>query len=238
MDLRSTGMEFASEMVVKAMLHRLRVTEVPTTLSPDGRSRPPHLRSWRDGWRHLRFLLLYSPRWLFLYPGLTLMAAGLLLGAWLLPGPRRVGAVTLDVHTLLYAALAVLLGFQAVSFALFTKTYSVEEGLLPEDARLATLFRFCTLETGIVLGALLCAAGLGGSIHAFIAWGARAFGDLDPVRTMREVIPAFLALSLGCEILLSSFFLSVLRLPRRKPSGRNESQAALATEHRGAVAGE
>ena len=141
LDLRTTGMEFASEMVVKATLHKLRLAEVPTTLSPDGRSRPPHLRSWRDGWRHLRFLLLYSPRWLFLYPGLLLMLCGLVAGLWLLRGPVFVGNVGFDVQTLLYAALAIVLGFQAVSFAVFTKTFAIAEGLLPEDLRASKLFR-------------------------------------------------------------------------------------------------
>ena len=120
MSLRTTGMEFASEMVVKASVFGLRVAEVPTTLSPDGRDRPPHLRSWRDGWRHLRFLLMYSPRWLFLYPGIALIVAGTLAGAYLLPGPRRIGAIVLDIHSLLYAAMAVLIGFQCVAFAMFT----------------------------------------------------------------------------------------------------------------------
>jgi hypothetical protein len=117
MGLRTTGMEFASEMVVKATLFKMRITEVPTTLSPDGRSRPPHLRTWRDGWRHLRFLFLYSPRWLFLYPGIALCALGIVVSALLLPGPRMIGRVGFDVHTLLFAAMAILIGFQSVVFA-------------------------------------------------------------------------------------------------------------------------
>ena len=121
MGLRTTGMEFASELVVKATLFNLRIAEVPVTLSPDGRSRPPHLRSWRDGWRHLRFLLLYSPRWLFLYPGGLLMAIGLVTGAWLLPGPRTIGNITFDVHSLLYSAAAIFIGFQSIAFAVFAR---------------------------------------------------------------------------------------------------------------------
>src|SRR5439155_14269433 len=113
-----------------------------TTLSPDGRSRPPHLRAWRDGWRHLRFLLLYSPRWLFVYPGLAVMLAGALVGTWLLSGPRSIGGVVFDVHTLLYAASAVVIGSQAVAFGLFTKVFAIAEGLLPKDRRLETLFRY------------------------------------------------------------------------------------------------
>ena len=131
--LNATGMEFASEMVVKATLQCLRIAEVPTTLSPDGRSRPPHLRSWRDGWRHLRFLLLFSPRWLFLYPGAVLMALGLASMLWLLPGPQRLGALTLDVHTLVYSAAAIICGFQAIAFSLFTKIYAIDAKLLPAD---------------------------------------------------------------------------------------------------------
>src|SRR5256714_522661 len=136
LDLRTTGMEFASEMVVKSTLHKLRISEVPTALQPDGRSRPPHLRSWSDGWRHLRFLLLYSPRWLFLYPGALLMAAGLVAGLILLQGPVVVAGVGFDAQTLLYTAAAVILGFQAVAFAVFTKVFAISEGLLPEDPKL------------------------------------------------------------------------------------------------------
>jgi len=216
LELQTTGMEFASEMVVKATLLGQRITEVPTTLAPDGRSRPPHLRSWRDGWRHLRFLLLYSPRWLFLYPGLALMGLGLAAMLWILPGPRRVGPVVLDVHTLLYAAAAVFIGFQSVIFAVFTKIYAVHEGLLPEDRRLDTLFRWVTLETGLAAGALLGVAGLLASLWAVSGWGAESFGELDPRQTLRIVIPAVLALTLGFQLVLSSFFLSVLGLRRRR----------------------
>lgn len=213
--LRTTGMEFASEMVVKATLRDLRISEVPTTLAPDGRSRPPHLRSWRDGWRHLRFMLLYSPRWLFLYPGLLLMAVGLLAGVWLLSGPQTVGDVRLDVHTLLYASLAIVVGFQSALFAAFTKVFAITEGLLPEDQRLSKIFRYATLEVGLVIGALLVLGGLGATVYAVSAWGERSFGDLNPVETLRIVIPAVTLLTLGCQIILSSFFLSILGLKRR-----------------------
>jgi hypothetical protein len=208
-------MEFASEMVVKATLHKLRIAEVPTTLAPDGRSRAPHLRSWRDGWRHLRFLLLYSPRWLFLYPGALLMLAGLGAMLWLVPAPRRIGGVTFDVHTLLYAALAMVIGFQAVAFAVFTKVFAISEGLLPEDPRLHKLFRIVTLEVGLIVGALLLLCGLAGSLSAYLYWDAHAFGPLNPSQTLRVVIPSVTALTLGCQIVLSSFFLSVLGLRRR-----------------------
>ncbi len=215
LDLRTTGMEFASEMVVKATLHNMRIAEVPTTLSPDGRSRPPHLRSWRDGWRHLRFLLLYCPRWLFLYPGLSLMFFGLLGGLWLLPGPRTMGGVTFDVHTLLYAAVAIVAGFQIVAFAFFTKVFAISEGLLPEDPQLNRLMSYITLEVGLIGGGALLLSGLAGTIYAFIIWDSLSYGPLQPSNTLRLVIPAITALMLGIQIVFSCAFLSILRLRRR-----------------------
>jgi glycosyltransferase involved in cell wall biosynthesis len=215
MGLRTTGMEFASEMVVKAALFKMRIEEVPTTLSPDGRDRAPHLRSWHDGWRHLRFLLLYSPRWLFLYPGALLILAGTLVGLWLLAGPRSMGNIILDVHTLLYAAMAILMGFQAIAFATFTKVFAISEGLLPEDPRLNRLFCFITLEVGLVVGGVLMATGLGATLYAVGVWGEGHFGALDPTQMLRVVIPAVLLLTLGFEMILSSFFLSVLGMRRR-----------------------
>jgi glycosyltransferase involved in cell wall biosynthesis len=215
LNLRTTGMEFASEMVVKATLYGLRISEVPTTLRPDGRDRPPHLRSWRDGWRHLRFLLLYSPRWLFLYPGIFLMLMGIGIGLWLLPGPKSVGNLRLDVHTLLYAALSIVVGFQGVCFGLFTKIFAISEGLLPDSPRLDKMFRFITLETGLLIGFLLLLLGIVGSIAALGAWSRTDYGPLDPSQTLRLVIPAVTALMLGAQTILSSFFLSVLGLRRR-----------------------
>ncbi len=215
LDLQTTGMEFASEMVVKASLLGLRIAEVPTTLSPDGRSRPPHLRTWRDGWRHLRFMLLYSPRWLFLYPGFALIALGLAGILWLGAGPRQIFGVSFDIHTYLYAAMAVLIGFQTVSFAVFSKVFAISEGLLPEDPRLSRLFRYITLEAGLLTGAVLVILGLGASLYAVGVWERASFGPLQPARTLRTVIPAVLMLVLGCQIILSSFLLSVLGLKRK-----------------------
>jgi glycosyltransferase involved in cell wall biosynthesis len=213
--LRTTGMEFATEMIVKATLLKLQIAEVPTTLSPDGRSRPPHLRTWRDGWRTLRFFLLYSPRWLFLYPGLAFMMIGVLLGLWLLPSPRAMGGVTLDVHTMLYSAAFVLLGFQAITFAVFTKFFAVSEGLLPPNPTLDKLFQYITLEVGLAIGALLTTAGLAISLYAVGAWENKHFGALDYSHTMRLVIPAALFLTLGAQTIFASFFMSVLGLRRR-----------------------
>ncbi|MEA5536083.1 glycosyltransferase family 2 protein [Crocosphaera sp. XPORK-15E] len=204
--LRTTGMEFASEMVVKASLYNLKITEVPTTLSPDGRSRSPHLRTWRDGWRHLRFLLLYSPRWLFLYPGLFLMLVGLISTIWLLNSPR--------VHSLLYSATALIIGLQIVSFAIFTKVFAITEGLLPEDNRLKKLFNFFTLEVGLIVGSVLLLIGVSGSIYAIWMWEQNLFGSFEPRDMMRIVIPTVTSLAMGCQIIFSSFFLSVLGLKR------------------------
>jgi glycosyltransferase involved in cell wall biosynthesis len=213
--LRTTGMEFATEMIVKATLLKQQIAEVPTTLSPDGRSRPPHLRTWRDGWRTLRFFLLYSPRWLFLYPGTALMLAGGLLGAWLLPAQRTVGGVIFDVHTLVYTAAFVLLGFQAIAFAVFTKFFAISEGLLPPDPTLDKLFRYITLEVGLAVGTLLTLGGLALSVYSVTAWGSKHFGPLDYSHTMRLVIPAALFLTLGAQTIFASFFMSVLGLRRR-----------------------
>jgi glycosyltransferase involved in cell wall biosynthesis len=215
MDIRSTGMEFASEMVVKATLLRMRVSEVPTTLNPDGRNRPPHLRTWRDGWRHLRFLLMYSPRWLFLYPGIVLMLLGLTGCVLLLPGQRVFHGVGFDVHTLLYAFVSVQLGFELIAFATFTKVFAITEGLLPEDPRLNRVFRWITLETGLIFGGLLTLLGIGGSFFAVSGWARESFGALDAEHTLRIVMPSVFALTMGVQITFSSFFLSILGLRRR-----------------------
>lgn len=217
MELRTSGMEFASEMVIKATLLEMKVTEVPTTLSPDGRSRPPHLRPWRDGWRHLRFMLLFSPRWLFLYPGLCLMGVGLVFFCLLMPGPLRLGSITLDVHSLLYSGLMILLGFHMLVLALYTNIFATREGLLPVSNRLKRLMKFVRMEIGLVLGILLWLAGVAGTLWAIGIWRAEAFGNLDPVHTLRLVIPAVLAMTLGSETILASFFLGVLMdLPTRR----------------------
>ncbi len=214
LQLRSGGMEFASEMIVKATLFRLALTEIPTTLSPDGRGRPPHLRAWRDGWRHLRFLLLYSPRWLFLYPGIFLSVLGVAVGLWLLPGPQRIGSVAFDLHTLLFASMAILIGFQSINFAAFSKVFAITEGLLPKDPRLDRLFQYITLEVGLALGGLLVMIGIGTWIFGLEHWYSRNFGTLDPERTLRVVIPGLVSLTLGVQIILSSFLMSVLGMRR------------------------
>jgi len=212
LDLQTTGMEFASEMVIKATIAGLRIAEVPTTLSPDGRSRPPHLRSWRDGWRHLRFLLLFSPRWLFLYPGLAAIAAGVLTMLWLLPGPGRVAGITFDIHTLLYASVAVNVGYQAIQFWTFAKVYGTREGFVPDDPSFRRLMSVATLERGLIAGALLLLLGLGTGVAAVSVWDTTSFGVLSPSQTMRMVIPSATAILLAFQTAYGAFFLSVLEI--------------------------
>lgn len=213
--LRTTGMEFASEMVVKAALFGLSISEVPVTLRKDGRSRPPHLRTWRDGWRHLRFLLLYSPRWLFLYPGIALALLGTLLLAWLFPGPRALGGMRLDVHTMLGAAAMVLVGTQAVFFAVFAKVYGITMGFLPPDERLDSLFRRVTLETGLIVGGLLGLSGVVLVGAVVNRWAVHGWTSLPLDRTLRLMIPGALAVALSAQTIFSSFFLSLLGIRRR-----------------------
>ena len=215
MDIRSTGMEFASEMVVKASLLHMKVSEVPTTLSPDGRTHPPHLRTWHDGWRHLRFLLMYSPRWLFLYPGVASIFLGLATCVWLMPGPQRLGNVVFDFHTLAYGFGAILVGFQLLAFAVFTKVFAITEGLLPEDPRMNRVFDYVKLETGLLLGGLCVAMGVAGSILALSTWARSSFGPITSNNLLRLVMLSVFALILGPQIIFSSFFLSILGLRRR-----------------------
>lgn len=215
LDLRTTGMEFASEMVVKATLQKLAIVEVPTTLSPDGRSRPPHLRTWRDGWRHLRFLLLYSPRWLFLYPGVVLVVLGLALGIALLPGPIAIGDHALDVSALVYAMSAVLIGFQAILFAAFSRAFVTNEGLMPPSKGMQRAFRLLNLERGLIIGFVLLFAGIAMAIYGFLHWGSVDFGSLDARDAIRMAVPAATLSVLGVQTIMGSFFLSVLGLSRR-----------------------
>jgi len=215
MDLRTTGMEFAGEMVVKASLFGMSVCEIPTTLSPDGRAGKSHLRSWHDGFRGLRFFLLYSPRWLFFYPGLALLLMGLAIALWLLPGPRRVGHTFLDIHTLLYAVVAILIGFQAVLFAVFTKVFGISEGLLPEDQRMVRAFRLFNLERGLLGGATLLVIGIGIACYSAYLWNRSGLGPMNPFMLVRLVAAALLSITLGVQIILSTFFLSILGLARK-----------------------
>jgi len=210
LNLQATGMEFASEMVVKATLARQRVTEVPTTLAKDGRSRPPHLRSWRDGWRHLRFLLLFSPRWLFFLPGLVLLIAGLAIGAFVVPHPIKLGSVTFDVDTLVAASAMVVIGFQSVLFWLFTQVYAGSEGFLPEEPKIQRVLEKLSLERGLLLGAAIGVAGLVGLIFSLEYWHGQKFGQLDYEHSLRLMIPSVTALIVSSQVILGTFFLSIL----------------------------
>ncbi len=216
MDLHTTGMEFASEMVIKASLKGMRIVEVPTTLQPDGRSRAPHLRPWRDGWRHLRFMLLFSPRWLFYYPGLALILSGLLLGSLLVTGPLDIGGIRLDIHALFYSAIAVIIGFQSVSFYALAQISAVHKGLLPASKRMQKFLDHFVIEKGLVLGLLLFLAGVVGLLVGVEQWGHSEFANIEPRQMMRIVIPSGLAATLGFNMILASFFMGVLQLPTRR----------------------
>jgi glycosyltransferase involved in cell wall biosynthesis len=215
LDQRCTGMEFATEMIIKASLYGAKIAEVPITLHPDGRrTRSPHLRTFRDGWRTIRLFLIYSPRWLFLIPGLLLICLGLFGYAIALPGLTMNG-VTFDAHTLLFASLAVLCGYQSVLFAIFTKTFAISEGLLPEDPRMNRLFEIVNLERGLIISSTALCIGLMLLMMAVAQWRMAGFGSLDYGRTMRLVIPGATLTALGFQTILSSFFVSILGMRRR-----------------------
>ena len=214
MELKTTGMEFASEMIVKASLKKLKITEVPTILSPDGRTRPPHLNTWRDGWRHLRFLVLYSPKWLFFIPGMLLMLFGLVASGILINSPVTIGTITFDVHTLLFTACSFLIGFQFLLFYGLTKIYTVENDLLPKSEKYDTLFRYLNLEKGLIVGAIFVIAGIVLSIVAYRYWQAIDYGDITNANTLRIVIPAITSMLLGVQIILFSLFFSILGLKK------------------------
>ncbi len=214
MELKTTGMEFASEMIVKASLKDMKIAEVPTTLSPDGRSRPPHLNTWRDGWRHLRFLVLYSPKWLFYYPGFILFFLGFIASAVLVYNPVTIGSVTFDVHTLLFTAVSLLIGFQFIVFYGLTKVFTVENGLLPKSKNYDRQFQFINLEKGLIVGAVLIIVGVVLSILAYNYWHDLNFGDITNSNTLRIVIPAVTTMLLGVQVILFSLFFSILGLKR------------------------
>jgi hypothetical protein len=211
LDMRSSGMEFASELVVKAALAGWRIAEVPTTLHPDGRGRPAHLRSWRDGWRHLRFLLLFSPRWLFLYPGLALLVLGTALTTALYFTPLTILGAGLDIHSMLYASAGALLGLQLCLFSLFARVSAQNTGLLPRRPALERLLRAVTLERGLMAGFAAALCGFLWSAAAFWQWREAGFGALDPRAMMRDTIPAAALMIGGMEIMLASFLLSLLK---------------------------
>jgi len=215
LNLRTTGMEFASEMVVKATLRKLSIAEVPTSLSPGRRNRPPHLRSWRDGWRHLRFMLLYSPYWLFLIPGCALFLLGSIAGGILLAGPIEIGGIGFDTNTLLVCAMVLLIGFKLIAFATFAKLFAISEGLLPQDPRLEKILQPLTLEAGIVIGLIFMLIGFALLVWGVLYWRQHEFGPISYPDSLRLVVPGVTALTLGVELIFSSFFISVLGLHRK-----------------------
>ena len=210
MELTTTGMEFATEMVVKAALKKMRIAEVPITLHPDGRSRPPHLRRWRDGWRHLRFMLLFSPRWLFFYPGLLLTASGVALFVPLSFDAMRVAHVRLESGALAVAGMSVIVGLQVLAFALLGGAHSVARGIMPQSPLLARCLKLFSLERGIVLGGLITVVGVALLLHAILIWRAAGYGNLNGPEILRIIIPGATAISIGIQMIFTSFFLSLL----------------------------
>jgi glycosyltransferase involved in cell wall biosynthesis len=222
MELQTTGMEFASEMAIKGTLKKLKISEVPITLRKDGRSRPPHLKPWRDGWRHLRFMLLFSPRWLFLMPGLLLSTLGFAFAAALSFNDIKIGDVVLNVGTLVVACMTIIVGFQLVTFAFFTKVFAIAEGLLPDDPKLSRLFKVFTLEKGLVFGLLVLLVGTALLARSIWIWHSANFGILPSMEdNLRRLIPATTLIVLGIQVIFSSFFMSALGLKTttRKPPG-------------------
>lgn len=211
LDLRTTGMEFASEFVIKAARTGARMTEIPITLWPDKRGRPPHLRSFPDGWRHLRFMLLYAPNWLFVGPGALLASVGLALVFWLLPGPRRIGAVEFDIHTMFFGMIFVLLGAQILSIGMFARVFSFSERFTPAGPSLEGILQRVTLETGLLAGIALALAGLAGDVAVFLRWSGSGFGHFDG---LRPLIFWSMWFFLGVQTVFSSFFLSMLGISR------------------------
>ncbi|HEX3800406.1 MAG TPA: glycosyltransferase family 2 protein [Verrucomicrobiae bacterium] len=215
LDLRCQGMEFATEMIIKASIRGVKIAENPITLHPDGRkAHAPHLKTFRDGWRTLRFFLIFSPRWLFLYPGILLGIFGLAGYAIALPG-LEIHGITFDAHTLLFASLAILLGYQSVLFAVFAKTFAINEGLLPEDPAMKYFFDLVYLERGLVIGVMAFLTGVILLAWAVAQWWNVHFGHLEYSRTMRLVIPGMTLTALGFQTILSSFFVSILGMKRR-----------------------
>jgi len=216
LDLNSSGMEFASEMVVRAHLRKLRIDEVPTTLAKDGRSRPPHLRSWRDGWRHLKFLLTYSPRWLYIYPGLTLLAISLAAFLYLLPGFKILGSARLGVHTLAFAGFGVLVGVQLASLGLIASVFGVRESYWYSNGHLDRIRRWMTIDRGVLIGGALVLVGFALALFAFWNWARTGYGDLSVESTMRIVIPASVVAVVGIQIAFVGFLFELLDRPPRR----------------------
>lgn len=213
--LATPGMEFASEMVVKASIGKLDIREVPTTLRPDGRSRPPHLRTWRDGWRHLRFLLIYAPKFLFLYPGLALALAGLAGVLALIPGDLHIGGVELGVHTMIFAAMAALMGSQLIGLSVMARRYGVIAGMWPESGLMRRVRNWFTVERACIIGGLMLAGGIAGAAAATAFWASTGFGGMNPAELMRLTIPSMLLGCIGLQAVVTAFFIGVMDQTKR-----------------------
>jgi hypothetical protein len=215
LDLRTTGMEFASEMVVRSGLAGYRIAEVPTILHPDGRSRPPHLRTWHDGWKHLRFLLMYSPRWLFLYPGLALLAFGMVGTALLLPGRVFVGSVGIDIHTFIVACIAILLGLQSIGFALIARRYGIRNGFIPGSARYTSILEALTLERLLIAAFGLLLLGIGGLVWCVGVWASAGFGPLEYANVLRILVLSLTAIAAAIQLAFTAFLAGIMDIPTR-----------------------
>lgn len=215
LNLRTTGMEFGPEMLVRSALAGLRMDEVPTTLSPDGRSRAPHLKTWQDGWRNLSFLLMYSPKWLFLYPGLLLLAFGVAGALLLLPGPVFIGDIGFDLHTFVVACVAVLLGTQSICFAVVARQYATAHGLLPPSHRFASILDQLTLERLLVAGGVIALLGLAGFIWCVSQWASTGFGALAYAGIMRTLTISLTAIVIGFQLAFSGFLSAIIAIPTR-----------------------
>lgn len=212
LDLRTTGMEFASEMVVRATIVGLKISEVPTTLSKDGRSRPPHLRTWRDGWRHLKFLLLYSPRWLFFYPGVLLVAAGTVLSSILLFGQFSIGGIGFDIRTMLVACTCLIVGIQCICFAAIARSFAKDMNLLPPSERYGRMLEACTLEFFVFGGSAILMLGIAGLITAIIQWSEANFGPLDVSSLLRVVALSTTAITVGAQLVFTGFLAGLMSI--------------------------
>ncbi len=212
--LRTTGMEFASEMIVRAALAGYRIEEVPTTLKPDGRSRAPHLRTWRDGWRHLTFLLMYSPRWLFFYPGLALLLIGVIAGAALLPNALTIGGIGFDIHSFIVTCFLLIVGTQAISFAAISRKFCSSHGLMPVS-RISAFLNLLTLERVLALAAIIFLLGLTGFLDCVLLWAARDFGPLSYSVIIRKLILSMTAIAMGVQLAFSAFLSSIVEIPTK-----------------------
>lgn len=216
LDLRTTGMEYASEMIVRASLHGLSMAEVPIKYWPDGRGHKSHLHPWRDGWRHLRFLLLYSPRWLYLYPGLAMIALGVVLSLLLMPGPVMIAeGVGLDVHSLLVASLAILMGIQSITFGFMARSYAMKNGIIPASPRYEKFFAFLTLERLLIIAALLLVIGIAGIVMIAGNWSQSNFGALDYQNVLRILIPSATSIVAGMQLGFAAFFIGIMQIKHR-----------------------